>query len=234
MGFGKGTVENLVVDPAFWRDKRVFLTGHTGFKGGWLALWLQKMGARVVGFSLAPVTQPNLFEVAQIVDGMESNIGDIGDFNALRRCFLLADPEIVIHMAAQPLVRYAYRNPKQTYQTNVMGSLHVLECIREASSVKAVVMVTTDKCYDNREWPWPYREHDALGGFDPYSSSKACMEILTASYRNSYFQDTPVAIATVRAGNVIGGGDWSEDRLVPDIIRALDSKQTITIRNPML
>jgi len=226
-------MESLVVDPVFWRNKRVLLTGHTGFKGGWLALWLQKMQSQVFGLALAPNASHNLFSAARVGDDMHSMIVDINDSNAVSHCFELARPEIVFHLAAQPLVRYAYREPLKTYQTNVLGSLHILESIRQSDSVKAVVMVTTDKCYENREWPWPYRENDTLGGYDPYSSSKACMELLTASYRTSYFSaDFAPAVATVRAGNVIGGGDWAEDRLFPDLVRAVASKQSITIRNP--
>lgn len=225
-------MESLVVNPEFWLDKRVLLTGHTGFKGGWLALWLQKMNARVFGFSLPAATTPNLFEVAKIADSMDSDYGDITDLASIRAAFRRAEPEIVIHMAAQPLVRRSYRQPLQTYQTNVMGTLHVLECIRENACVKAAVMITTDKCYDNREWVWPYREIDKLGGHDPYSGSKACMELLIDSYRSSYFADSSTAIASARAGNVIGGGDWSEDRLLPDILRATNNKIMIEVRNP--
>ena len=226
-------MESLVVDPAFWRNKRVLLTGHTGFKGGWLALWLQKMQAQVFGLALAPATKPSLFELADIAEDMHSDFGDITDFARVQECFQQARPDIVIHMAAQALVRYAYQQPLQTYQTNVIGTLHVLECIRQSETVKAAVLVTTDKCYENREWGWPYRENDSLGGYDPYSSSKACMELLVASYRNSYFsREAATAIATVRAGNVIGGGDWSEDRLLPDLIKAVNSKQAIHVRSP--
>lgn len=226
-------MENLVVDPAFWRNKRVLITGHSGFKGGWLALWLQSMQAEVYGLSLPPTTQPNLFEVAKVAKQMHSMLVDITDLVSLRHCFQQAKPEIVIHLAAQALVRYGYQQPLETYKINVLGTLHLLECIRECDSVKAAVLVTTDKCYENREWTWPYRENDALGGYDPYSSSKACMEILIASYRQSFFSDkNQTAIATARAGNVIGGGDWSPDRLVPDVIKAAYSKQSIRVRNP--
>ncbi len=226
-------MENLVVNPEFWRGKNVLLTGHTGFKGSWLAIWLKNMQANVFGLALSPATKPSLFELAGIENLINSKIGDITDLAVVRSCFQESQPEIVIHLAAQPLVRYGYLNPLQTYQTNVLGSLNVLECIRESDSVKAVVMVTTDKCYENREWLWSYRENDMLGGYDPYSSSKACMELLVAAYRQSYFGHSgSIALATVRAGNVIGGGDWAEDRLLPDLIRAVTGKQTLIIRNP--
>lgn len=226
-------MENLVVDAEFWRGKRVLLTGHTGFKGGWLALWLQKMQAEVFGLALAPSGALNFFTLAEVGDGMQSGLGDIADLATVQRSFEQAKPDIVIHMAAQALVRYSYREPVETYRTNVMGTLHVLECLRHCQTAKAAVLVATDKCYENREWPWPYRENDALGGHDPYSSSKACMEILTASYRNSFFTaPTAPAVASVRSGNVIGGGDWAADRLLPDLIRAAVGNQPIAIRHP--
>jgi CDP-glucose 4,6-dehydratase len=222
---------------AFWHGKRVLLTGHTGFKGSWLSLWLQSMGAEVIGYALAPPTNPSLFEVANVSSGMTSIIGDIRDLSHLKTVFAEHHPEIVIHMAAQPLVRYSYLEPVETYSTNVMGTVNLLEAIRQTKSVKAVVNVTTDKCYENREWAWGYRENEAMGGFDPYSSSKGCAELVTAAYRNSYFhlekyQTHGVAIATGRAGNVIGGGDWAEDRLIPDTMRAIVSGQPVNIRNP--
>lgn len=225
------------MNAEFWRGKRVLLTGHTGFKGSWLSLWLQSMGARVVGFALAPPTKPSLFEVAGIAKGMTSIIGDIRDLAHLRQVFAEHQPEIVIHMAAQPLVRYSYIEPVETYSTNVMGVVNLLEAVRSTPSVKAVVNVTTDKCYENREWTWGYRENEAMGGYDPYSSSKGCAELVTAAYRNSYFhpekyQEHGVAIATARAGNVIGGGDWAEDRLIPDIMRAITAGRAVNIRNP--
>ncbi|MGD7037304.1 CDP-glucose 4,6-dehydratase [Methylotuvimicrobium buryatense] len=221
------------INESFWRDKKVLITGHTGFKGSWLALWLQQMKAHVYGFALAPPTQPNLFEKANVGQCIASHIGDIRDLSALKSVFLKTEPDIVIHLAAQPLVRYAYQNPVETYQTNVIGTLHVLEAIRACPSVRAAVIVTTDKCYDNKEWIWAYRENEPLGGYDPYSSSKACAELLIASYRNSFFSDAhSPAIASARAGNVIGGGDWSPDRLVPDIIQAFQANQTLSIRNP--
>jgi CDP-glucose 4,6-dehydratase len=230
-------VESLVVNQAFWKGKRVLMTGHTGFKGSWLSLWLQSLGAQVVGYALVPPTTPSLFEVAQVGKGMTSIIGDIRDLERLRAVFAEYKPEIVIHMAAQPLVRYSYIEPVETYSTNVMGTVNLLEAVRSTPSVKAVVNVTSDKCYENREWAWGYRENEAMGGFDPYSSSKGCAELVTAAYRNSYFhaekyQTHGVAIATGRAGNVIGGGDWAEDRLIPDIMRAITQGKPVNIRNP--
>jgi len=230
-------VEGLEVKPAFWNDKRVLLTGHTGFKGSWLSLWLQSMGAQVVGYALAPPTNPSLFEVAVVGKGMTSIIGDIRDLEHLSKVFAEHQPEIVIHMAAQPLVRYSYIEPVETYSTNVMGTVNLLEAVRSTKSVKAVVNVTTDKCYENREWAWGYRENEPMGGYDPYSSSKGCAELVTAAYRNSYFhpakyKEHGVAIASGRAGNVIGGGDWAEDRLIPDIMCAIAAGKPVNIRNP--
>lgn len=225
------------VSHDFWVGKRVLITGHTGFKGSWLSIWLQKMGAEITGFSLAPPTQPNLFELAKVADGMNSINGDVRDLSALARVFRHAKPEIVIHMAAQPLVRYSYEHPIETYSTNVMGTVNVLEAARHSGGVKVIVNVTTDKCYENREWIWSYREDMPLGGFDPYSSSKACSELVTSAFRNSYFNREEyckhgVAVASARAGNVIGGGDWASDRLVPDVIAALSKGESISIRNP--
>ena len=226
------------VDPKFWSGKKVFLTGHTGFKGGWLAVWLSSMGAKVTGFSLEPNTNPNLYEVAGVVALCEKSvIGDIRNLDDLCDAIKSSNPDVVIHMAAQPLVRYSYSNPVETYATNVMGTVHVLEAIRSCNSIKAAVMVTTDKCYENKEWIWGYRENEPMGGYDPYSNSKGCAELVTASYRQSFFseKDYPkhgVAIASARAGNVIGGGDWSADRLVPDAISAFESGKALMIRNP--
>jgi len=226
------------MNAEFWRGKRVLLTGHTGFKGSWLSLWLQSMGAQVVGYALAPPTEPSLFEVAGVGAGMTSVIGDIRDLEHLRAVFAEHKPEIVIHMAAQPLVRYSYAEPVETYSTNVMGTVNLLEAVRGTPGVKAVVNVTTDKCYENREWAWGYRENEAMGGYDPYSSSKGCAELVTAAYRNSFFNSATfnvkhsIAIASARAGNVIGGGDWAEDRLIPDIMRAITQGRSVTIRNP--
>lgn len=221
------------VNPAFWQGKKVFLTGHTGFKGSWLSLWLQSMGAQVQGFALTPPTTPALFAEARVGDGMQSEIGDIRDQQAVSRCLISFNPDVLIHMAAQPLVRLSYREPVETYATNVMGSLHVLEAARQCSNLRAIVNVTTDKCYENREWEWGYREDEPMGGHDPYSNSKGCVELVTAAYRNSFF-NTPqsAALATGRAGNVIGGGDWAEDRLIPDILRAFEKGLPVTVRNP--
>lgn len=215
----------------FYAGKKIFITGHTGFKGSWLCLWLSSMGAHVTGYALDPPTEPNLFSLARIAELVNSHIADVRDAECLARLMCEAKPEIVIHMAAQPLVRDSYKIPIETYATNVMGTVHLLEAVRQCPSVKAVVNVTTDKCYENREWVWGYRENEPMGGFDPYSSSKGCSELITAAYRNSYFQHS-VAVASARAGNVIGGGDWATDRLIPDCISALLSGEPIRIRNP--
>jgi CDP-glucose 4,6-dehydratase len=220
------------MNPQFWQGKRVFLTGHTGFKGSWLSLWLQSLGAELTGYALAPPTNPSLFEEAGVAKGMTSLVGDVRDLLALQAALDKAQPEIVIHMAAQPLVRYSYQNPVETYAVNVMGTVHLLEAIRHTPSVRAVVNVTTDKCYENKEWAWGYRENEPMGGFDPYSNSKGCSELVTSSFRNSFFAASGVALASARAGNVIGGGDWAADRLVPDILRALEQQQPVSIRNP--
>lgn len=220
------------MNAAFWRGKRVFLTGHTGFKGGWLSLWLQQLGAEVTGYALQPPTTPSLFEVADVARDMTSVIGDIRDAAAVNKALCEASPDIVIHMAAQPLVRYSYANPVETYATNVMGTVHVLEAARQAGTVRALVNITSDKCYDNKEWVWGYREGEPMGGHDPYSSSKGCAELVTSAYRSSFCQDSGLALATARAGNVIGGGDWATDRLVPDILRAFEGNRPVVIRNP--
>lgn len=220
------------MNSSFWQGRRVFLTGHTGFKGSWLSLWLQSLGAEVRGYALPPPTSPSLFNEAHVSDGMDSVQGDIRDINALRDAMTTFQPEIVFHMAAQPLVRLSYAEPVETYQTNVMGTVHLLEAVRATDSVRSVVNVTTDKCYENREWVWGYRETDPMGGFDPYSSSKGCAELVTAAYRQSFMRDGRAALASARAGNVIGGGDWALDRLVPDILRAFEKTQPVTLRNP--
>lgn len=221
----------------FWSGRRVFLTGHTGFKGSWLSLWLQSLGADVTGYALAPNHGENLFEVARVGEGMHSVLADVRDLPSLMHEMKRAAPEIVIHMAAQALVRESYAAPLDTYAVNVMGTANVLEAVRFTPEVRAVVSVTTDKCYENREWNWGYREVDHLGGYDPYSSSKACAELVTAAYRSSFFNPTlhaqhGVAVASGRAGNVIGGGDWARDRLIPDLLSALGRGEPVRIRNP--
>lgn len=224
-------MENLALN-AFWAGKKVFLTGHTGFKGSWLALWLRQLGAEVRGFALPAATTPALWQVAAVERAIAGDLGDIRDAQAIVRSIKDFQPEVVLHLAAQPLVRESYRTPADTYATNVMGTINMLEAVRQCPSVQAVVVVTTDKCYENREWLWPYREQDTLGGFDPYSNSKACVELLCSSYRNSFLQESGVALATARAGNVIGGGDWSPERLVPDIFRAWQNNEEVTLRYP--
>ncbi|MGH1406889.1 MAG: CDP-glucose 4,6-dehydratase [Rhodomicrobiaceae bacterium] len=229
-------MENLVEKKTFWKDKKVLVTGHTGFKGSWLSLWLQQLGATVIGISLDPPTKPNLYEQACVAKGMISLRADIRDLEPIKEIFSHYQPEILIHLAAQPLVRYSYREPVETYTTNVMGTLHVLESMRNINSIRSAVMITSDKCYNNQEWIWGYRENESMGGHDPYSSSKGAAELLISSYRNSYYnkvdQSNFTAIATARAGNVIGGGDWAEDRLIPDIIRAFKKNELVKIRNP--
>lgn len=237
-------LESLVVNSRidiqnnFWKDKKVFLTGHTGFKGGWLALWLSEMGAKVYGYSLAPDTQPSMFCVASVESASSlSQFEDIRNREHLRSAMAQSDPDVVFHLAAQPLVRHSYQNPVETYQTNVMGTVHVLDALRYVNKVRAVVVVTTDKCYENDGNLRAYDETDPMGGHDPYSSSKGCAELITAAYRRSFFspvtyKDHGVAIATARAGNVIGGGDWSNDRLIPDAIRAFEAGLPLVIRNP--
>jgi len=216
----------------FWQGKRVFLTGHTGFKGSWLSLWLQSMGADVHGLALLPPTTPALFDEASVGSCMHSKIGDIRDYATVLEAMQACKPDIIIHMAAQPLVRYSYHAPIETYATNVMGTVHVLEAARHVGTAKAIVNVTTDKCYENKEWVWGYREDEPMGGYDPYSNSKGCSELVTSAYRRSFFQQSGIALASARAGNVIGGGDWASDRLVPDILRAFEKSQSVIIRNP--
>ena len=240
----KGALEDMVakkdlVSKDFWAEKRVFLTGHTGFKGSWLSLWLSSMGAKVTGFSLAPNTHPNLYEILNL-DGLieRSYIKDIRDIDALRSAIVVSEPEIIFHLAAQPLVRQSYIDPAETYSTNIMGTVNLLEAMRGCKSVKAAVVVTTDKCYENKEWAWGYRENEPMGGYDPYSSSKGCVELIVSAYRNSFFSDRSSsvyknAIGSARAGNVIGGGDWSEDRLIPDAIRAFERQKVLKVRNPL-
>ncbi len=234
MAVWQRTLEGVVMpmNASFWQGKRVLLTGHTGFKGAWLALWLQKLGAEVIGVALPPSTEPNLFTLLNTQPWINSQICDIRDAQALKSRIQAARPEIVFHLAAQALVRASYQNPLDTFHTNVMGTAHVLEAVRATNTVRVVVAVTTDKVYQNREWCYPYREDDALGGHDPYSASKAACEIVIASYRVSFFEAAGVALASARAGNVIGGGDWSPDRLLPDAVRAWQAKTPLLIRNP--
>jgi len=220
------------MNPAFWHGKTVFVTGHTGFKGGWLSLWLHRLGARVTGYALEPPTQPNLFEVAGLARSIDSITGDVRDLRALRQSLLRAKPQFVFHLAAQALVRESYADPVDTYSTNVMGTVNVLEVVRAAESVRATVIVTSDKCYENRERVTGYREDEAMGGHDPYSSSKGCAELVTAAYQRSFFSQSGMAVASARAGNVIGGGDWGRDRLVPDALRAFSAGETLRVRNP--
>lgn len=221
------------VDPVFWRGRHVLLTGHTGFKGAWLALWLQTMGAKVTGFSLGVPTRPSLYELAHVGAGMESVEGDVRDFRALACALDVARPEVIIHMAAQSLVRRSYVEPRETYEVNVMGTVNLLEAVRRQGDVRAVLNVTSDKCYENREWEWAYREHEPLGGRDPYSSSKGCSEMVTSAFRHSFFASGGAPrLASARAGNVIGGGDWSEDRLVADVMRGALAGRAIRVRNP--
>jgi len=224
----------MVIDPALWRGRKVLVTGHTGFKGGWLCLWLQRLGAKVTGYALEAPTKPNLFDVARVAEGMQSITADIRDLDHLSNAVSQAAPEMVIHMAAQSLVRASYDDPLRTYSTNLMGTVNVFEAVRNAKSVRVVLNVTSDKCYNNREWIWGYREDEPMGGADPYSSSKGCSELITSAYRRSFFghSSAPVALASARAGNVIGGGDWAPDRLVPDFFRAIEAGRELVIRNP--
>jgi CDP-glucose 4,6-dehydratase len=236
-------MENIGIDNsknllAIYKDKTVLVTGHTGFKGSWLSIWLNELGAKVIGYGLAPITKEDNFVVSHLSEKTTDIRGDIRDSQKMQLVFDTYKPEIIFHLAAQPLVRLSYENPKETYETNVIGTLNVLECIKKSQSTKVGVMITTDKCYENLEQIWGYRETDALGGYDPYSSSKACAELLISTYRNSYINPKDYnkhgkAISSVRAGNVIGGGDWQKDRIVPDCIRALSSNVPIEIRSPL-
>jgi CDP-glucose 4,6-dehydratase len=220
-----------VVTPNVWRGRRVLITGHTGFKGSWLALWLSELGAEVTGFALAPPTTPSLFETANIAKNVNHILGDVRDLDAVRSAVAKAQPEVVFHLAAQPIVRYSYQEPVETYATNVMGTVHVLEACRQVAGLRAIVAVTSDKCYENREWIWPYRENDPMGGYDPYSSSKGAAELVISAYRRSFFS-FGAGVASVRAGNVIGGGDWAADRLIPDLVRAFEAGRRPDIRSP--
>lgn len=219
-------------DLSFYQGKKIFVTGHTGFKGSWLCKILANLGADVTGYSLKPPTEPSLFEIAGIAGDIHSVIGDIRDYAALKKAFDAAQPEIVLHLAAQPIVRDSYKDPAYTYETNVMGTVNILECVRNSDCVKSFLNVTTDKVYLNKEWSWGYRENEELDGFDPYSNSKSCSELVTHSYKNSFFADGRVAISTARAGNVIGGGDFANDRIIPDCVRAALRQEDIVVRNP--
>jgi CDP-glucose 4,6-dehydratase len=232
VGHGQRAMENLGVSGEYWRGRRVLLTGVTGFKGGWLALWLRDLGAEVVGYSLPPPTTPSFFHTVRLGEQVTWIDADIRNGALLHKVVDDRRPEVVFHLAAQPLVRASYDAPVETFETNVIGTVNVLDALRDRPSVRAVVVITSDKCYENREWLWPYREGDPLGGHDPYSSSKACAEIATAAYHRSFFQGKGVGVATARAGNVIGGGDWARDRLVPDVIAALATRQSALVRNP--
>lgn len=235
MGKRSGSVESVVVMQNWlnvFRGKRVLLTGHTGFKGSWLSLWLLSLGAEVTGYALAPHTNPAMFALCRIGGDMESVLGDIRDYERLERVMRECRPEVVFHLAAQPLVRYSYAHARETYETNVMGTVNVLEAAKNAETVQAVVVITSDKCYENKEWVYGYRETDPMGGYDPYSSSKGCAELVVAAYRQSFFEERGIALASARAGNVIGGGDWAEDRLIPDFVRAVAAGRELVIRNP--
>ncbi|PCI37848.1 MAG: CDP-glucose 4,6-dehydratase [Thiotrichales bacterium] len=230
-------VESLVINKKFWQGKKILVTGHTGFKGSWLCFWLKQLGADITGYALESNTEPSLFNLLQLSKSINHHIADIRDINKLKEIVTKTKPEIILHMAAQPLVRLSYKDPVETYSTNVMGTVNILEAVRAVNTVKVFINVTTDKCYENKERLWNYKENEPLGGYDPYSSSKACSELVTGAYRNSFFNTKDInnhktAISSARAGNVIGGGDWSEDRLIPDAIRSILNKQTLTIRNP--
>ncbi len=221
-----------MVNNEFWNGRKVFLTGHTGFKGSWLAIWLKTLGAVIKGYSLEPPTSPSLFGEARIQKHIQSEINDIRNFSDLSFSLKEFSPEIVFNMAAQPLVRDSYQIPVETFETNVMGTVNLLEAVRNSKSVKAVINVTTDKCYENKDWIWGYRETDPLGGSDPYSSSKGCAELVSAAYQSSFYKHQRIGLATVRAGNVVGGGDWSRDRLIPDVINAFENNKPVFIRYP--
>lgn len=216
-----------------FKNKKVLVTGATGFKGTWLSIWLNKLGAKVIGYSLEPSTKPSMFEICNIENKITNIIGDVRDYSSLLNVVKEYRPELVFHLAAQPLVRLSYKSPRETYETNVMGTVNLLEAAKNTDSVKAIVVITTDKCYENKEWVYGYRENDPMGGYDPYSSSKGCAELVVSSYRNSFYNERGIALSSVRAGNVIGGGDWSEDRLIPDFVRSVSENNSIVIRNPL-
>lgn len=225
-------INNSHLTPSFWRGKKVFITGHTGFKGSWLCLWLKHLGAELAGFSLAPSKQPSMHKLLRLDALVNERIADVRDLDDLRAALVEAQPDIVFHLAAQPLVRLSYESPVETFSINTMGSIHLLEAAKECPKIQSIVMVTSDKCYENREWLWGYRESDAMGGYDPYSASKGAAEIAISGYTQSYFRNTKTAVASARAGNVIGGGDWSLDRLVPDMVKAVMLGEPLEIRNP--
>jgi CDP-glucose 4,6-dehydratase len=221
-----------VIDQEFWHGKRVFLTGHTGFKGGWLSIWLNQLGCTVRGYALNPPSLPSLFHTAKVGSIVDSHIGDIRNQKSLHKSMVSFNPDILIHMAAQPLVRYSYNEPVETYEVNVIGTAKVLEVARDCKNLKAIINVTTDKCYENVEYDCSYKETDPMGGYDPYSSSKGCAELVTSAYRRSFLNELKIGIASVRAGNVIGGGDWAADRLIPDILKSFEKNQVVVVRNP--
>ena len=223
----------MVIDNKFWQGRRVFLTGHTGFKGSWISIWLNQMGAEVTGYSLSPSGETNLYNLANVAECLNSNLADIRDLESLKTTIMAAQPEVVIHMAAQSLVRESYDDPIGTYATNVMGTANLLEAARQVESIKVVLNITSDKCYENKEWVWAYRENDPMGGYDPYSSSKGCAELVSSAYYRSFLGEKNIGLATARSGNVIGGGDWAIDRIVPDAIRAFTRLEILKIRNPM-
>lgn len=238
MGEGQCSLENmdLVMNGLFknvYHEQTVLVTGNTGFKGSWLSIWLQKLGAKVIGYALQPPTEPSMFQSCRLDEEVASIVADIRDESTLLTVFKTYKPDMVFHLAAQPLVRYSYMQPKETYETNVMGTVNVLEAARNTDTVKAVVVVTTDKCYENNEWVYGYRETDPMGGYDPYSSSKGCAELIVSAYRNSFFRSRGIGLASARAGNVIGGGDWAIDRLIPDFVRSVVQNKPIKIRNPL-
>jgi CDP-glucose 4,6-dehydratase len=237
MEFGKSALESMEINNNFWLGKKIFLTGHTGFKGAWLSIWLKVLGANVIGFSLPPDTKPNMFQLIEKDIDIESIFGDVRDFELVKKSIIHHKPDFVIHLAAQSIVRQSYTSPLETFQVNVIGTANILEAIRHVGSIRAAVCITSDKCYENREWIWKYRENDPMGGWDPYSASKGCSELVISSYRKSFFHTDQydkhgVAIASARAGNVIGGGDWGADRLIPDIMRAFSENKKVIIRNP--